>query len=62
MAMNSYNSMTETANNMQKTYEKLSSVYRINGAAVLSIFEKMRGQIDGLIADEKSIQDGLSLV
>lgn len=32
VAMNRYNSMTKTANNMQKTYEKLSSSYRINGA------------------------------
>ena len=32
VAMNRYNSMTKTANNMQKMYEKLSSSYRINGA------------------------------
>lgn len=51
---------------MQKTYEKLSSGYRINGAADdaagLSISEKMRGQMNGLVAAEKNIQNGISLV
>lgn len=64
--LNSHNNIMKTANKMQKTYEKLSSGYKINGAADdaagISISEKMRGQINGLAMAEKNIQNGLSLV
>lgn len=58
--------MSKTTAQMQKTYEKLSSGYKINGAADdaagNSISEKMRGQINGLAMAEKNIQNGLSPV
>ena len=64
--LNSHNNIMKTANKMQKTYEKLSSGYKINGAADgaagNSISEKMRGQINGLAMAEKNIQNGLSPV
>jgi flagellin len=52
MAMNTHRQMGVTATAQSKSMEKLSSGYRINrasdDAAVLSISEKMRGQIRGL--------------
>lgn len=49
-----------------RAVERLSSGYRVNGAAddaaVLSISEKMRAQIRGLNMATKNIQDGISLI
>lgn len=46
--------------------ERLSSGYRINraadDAAGLSISEKMRGQIRGLLRAEQNVQDGISFI
>lgn len=58
--LNSHNNIMKTANKMQKTYEKLSSGYKINGAADdaagISISEKMRGQINGLAMAKKTFK------
>lgn len=48
-AINTYRNLSNSSTQIQKTYEKLSSGYKINraadDAAGLSISEKMRGQI-----------------
>ncbi|WP_326848400.1 flagellin [Paenibacillus alvei] len=53
-------------NSISKNNEKLASGFRINraadDAAGLSISEKMRTQIRGLLQVERNIQDGISLV
>lgn len=65
-ALNNLNNSRKTTADVQKTYEKLSSGYKINragdDAAGLAISEKMRGQIRGLEQAERNIQDGISLV
>lgn len=65
-ALNNYNNVNKTTLDMQKTYEKLSSGYKINRAgddpAGLAKSEKMRSQVRGLEKAQKNIQDGISLV
>lgn len=65
-ALSNYNNVGKTTSDLQKTYEKLSSGYKINrasdDAAGLGISEKMRSQIRGMETAEKNVQDGLSLV
>ena len=65
-AMFSNRQLNITEENKKKTSEKLGSGYRINrsadGAAELSISEKMRWQIRGLSKTSNNIQDGVSLL
>src|SRR5574344_2296878 len=65
-AMNSYKTLTETNDRIQKSLEKLSSGLRVNragdDAAGLAISEKMRGQIRGLDMATKNAQDSISLI
>lgn len=65
-AINTYRNLSNSSTQIQKTYEKLSSGYKINraadDAAGLSISEKMRGQISGLQQASQNIQDGMSLI
>jgi len=50
----------------QKSLERLSSGFQINGAgddaAGLAISEKMRGQIRGLNQARRNVQNGISMV
>ena len=66
MALNSYRQLGGNNSALAKNLEKLSSGYRINragdDAAGLAISEKMRAQIKGLEAAQKSANDGISLV
>src|SRR5690554_1829743 len=65
-ALNSYNRLSETNNNVQKSLERLSSGKRINraadDAAGLAISEKMKSQIRGLAQAQRNAQDGISLI
>lgn len=65
-ALNSYNRLSSTNNNMQKSLERLSSGKRINkaadDAAGLAISEKMKAQIRGLAQAQRNAQDGISLI
>src|SRR3954447_3499478 len=65
-AFNTHRQLNTTAAAASKSMEKLSSGYRINGAADdaagLGISEKMRGQIGGLAQAQRNAQDGISLV
>lgn len=65
-ALNSYNRLSGTNNNMSKSLERLSSGKRINkaadDAAGLAISEKMKGQIRGLAQAQRNAQDGISLI
>src|SRR5690554_4645030 len=65
-ALNSYNRLSETNNNIQKSLERLSSGKRINraadDAAGLAISEKMKAQIRGLAQAQRNAQDGISLI
>ncbi len=65
-AMNAHRRLTATSDRLSKSMERLSSGYRINhaadDAAGLGISEKMRGQIHGLSAAQRNIQDGISFV
>ena len=65
-AMNTNRQMGMVTNSLQKSTEKLSSGYKINraadGAAGLSISEKMRSQIRGLDKASDNAQDGISLI
>src|SRR5690554_5954483 len=65
-ALNSYNRLSETNNNVQKSLERLSSGKRINraadDAAGLAISEKMKSQIRGLSQAQRNAQDGISLI
>jgi flagellin len=58
--------MRQNSLGIGKSTEKLSSGLRINSAADdaagLSISQKMRAQIRGLVQAQRNIQDGLSLV
>ena len=65
-ALNSYNRLSGTNNNMSKSLERLSSGKRINraadDAAGLAISEKMKAQIRGLAQAQRNAQDGISLI
>ncbi len=65
-AMNTYRNYTINNNNVAKAAEKLSSGYKINGAADdaagLAITEKMKAQINGLNMASKNSQDAISLI
>jgi flagellin len=66
MAMNTHRQLGLGNTAASKSMEKLSSGYRINragdDAAGLSISEKMRGQIRGLMQASSNAQDGISLI
>ncbi|RAK08591.1 flagellin [Halanaerobium saccharolyticum] len=65
-ALNSYNQLSQTNNNMQKSLERLSSGSRINraadDAAGLAISEKMNSQTRGLAQAQRNAQDGISMI
>ncbi len=65
-ALGSYNKLTYTSSAVSKSMERLSSGYRVNGAADdsagLSISERMRGQIRGLAQATANIGDAVSFV
>jgi len=65
-ALNSYNQLSNTNNNMQKSLERLSSGSRINraadDAAGLAISEKMNAQTRGLAQAQRNAQDGISMI
>ncbi len=65
-ALNSYNQLKNTQNNLSKSLERLSSGKRINGAADdaagLAISEKMNAQVRGLGQAQRNAQDGISMV
>jgi flagellin len=65
-ALNSYNQLSQTNNNMQKSLERLSSGSRINkaadDAAGLAISEKMKSQMSGLAQAQRNAQDGISMI
>jgi flagellin len=65
-ALNSYNQLNNTNNNMQKSLERLSSGSRINraadDAAGLAISEKMNAQTRGLGQAQRNAQDGISMI
>jgi flagellin len=65
-ALNSYNQLKDTQNNLSKSLERLSSGKRINSAADdaagLAISEKMNAQINGLSQAQRNAQDGISMI
>jgi len=65
-ALNSYNQLKNTQNNLSKSLERLSSGKRINGAADdaagLAISEKMKSQTRGLAQAQRNAQDGISMI
>jgi len=65
-ALNSYNQLKNTQNNLSKSLERLSSGKRINGAADdaagLAISEKMNSQTKGLAMAQRNAQDGISMI
>lgn len=65
-ALNSYNQLSNTNNNMQKSLERLSSGSRINkaadDAAGLAISEKMNAQTRGLAQAQRNAQDSISMI
>src|SRR6056297_633925 len=65
-ALNSYNQLKNTQNNLSKSLERLSSGKRINGAADdaagLAISEKMNSQTRGLAQAQRNAQDGISMI
>ncbi len=65
-ALNSYNQLKNTQNNLSKSLSRLSSGKRINGAADdaagLAISEKMKAQINGLSQAQRNAQDGISMI
>jgi flagellin len=65
-AMNSYNQLKNTQNNLSKSLSRLSSGKRINGAADdaagLAISEKMGSQTRGLAQAQRNAQDGISMI
>ena len=65
-ALQSYNIVNNTSNQLQKAIAKLSSGLRINSAADdaagLAISEKMRAQVRGLDKAVSNAQDGISLI
>jgi flagellin len=65
-ALNSYNQLKNTQNNLSKSLQRLSSGKRINGAADdaagLAISEKMKAQTSGLAMAQRNAQDGISMI
>lgn len=65
-AQNTLNALTRNNSATNKSLQKLSTGFRINGAsddaAGLAISEKMRGQISGLKQASANAQDGISLL
>ena len=65
-AFQAHRRLSDSANKMAKSMERLSSGYRINrggdDAAGLGISERMRAQARGLGQAQRNIQDGISLV
>jgi len=65
-ALFTYNSLSATNDQLQKSINKLSTGLRINSAADdaagLAISEKMRGQIRGLDMAVRNAQDGISMI
>lgn len=65
-ALNSYNKLSNTQNNLSKSLSRLSSGKRINGAADdaagLAISEKMNSQTRGLAQAQRNAQDGISMI
>ena len=65
-ALNSYNQLNNTNQNMEKSLERLSSGSRINraadDAAGLAISEKMTSQVKGLAQAQRNAQDGISMI
>ncbi|MBQ6971373.1 MAG: flagellin [Synergistaceae bacterium] len=65
-ALQSYNIVNNTSNQLQKAIAKLSSGLRINSAADdaagLAISEKMRAQVRGLDKAVSNAEDGISLI
>jgi len=65
-ALNSYNQLKNTQNNLSKSLQRLSSGKRINGAADdaagLAISEKMKAQMNGLAMAQRNAQDGISMI
>ena len=65
-ALNSYNQLNQTNQNMEKSLERLSSGSRINraadDAAGLAISEKMNSQVKGLAQAQRNAQDGISMI
>ena len=65
-ALFTYNSLSTTNDQLQKSINKLSTGLRINSAADdaagLAISEKMRGQIRGLDMAVRNAQDGISMI
>lgn len=66
VAMNNMTQLKRTNQNLKKSTERLSSGYRINraadDAAGLSISEKKRSQIRGLLRAAKNAEEGVSFV
>jgi len=65
-ALNSYNQLKNTNNNLSKSLSRLSSGKRINkaadDAAGLAISEKMNAQTRGLAQAQRNAQDGISMI
>src|SRR6056297_3310148 len=65
-ALNSYNQLKDTQNNLSQSLERLSSGKRINSAADdaagLAISEKMNNQVKGLSQAQRNAQDGISMI
>lgn len=65
-ALNSYNQLSSTQDNLTKSLERLSSGKRINSAADdaagLAISEKMNSQTKGLAMAQRNAQDGISMI
>lgn len=65
-ALNSYNRLRTTQNNLSSSLAKLSSGKRINkaadDAAGLAISEKMKAQTRGLAQAQRNAQDGISMI
>ena len=65
-ALNSYNQLKNTQNNLSKSLSRLSSGKRINSAsddaAGLAISEKMGSQTRGLAQAQRNAQDGISMI
>src|SRR6056297_1695425 len=65
-ALNSYNQLKDTQNNLSQSLERLSSGKRINSAsddaAGLAISEKMNAQVRGLGQAQRNAQDGISMI
>lgn len=66
LSLQTYSSLTQTNNRLEKSIQKLSSGLRINSAsddaAGLAISEKMRRQVRGLNRAALNAQDGISMI